>query len=143
MTDTTEHNKDHLIRELTASVYGITLKNIDDDGIDLSDFRKDIDFSSGNEDELRRYFNAKVSKFSGFLSLSYDVKPKYWPASFSGTLFLKSPEYVPAYNYQKLGLDKITATWAYTIPKREAEPNETDKIRESVDRLNRKNNPDM
>ena len=138
MTDTTEHNKDHLIRELTASVYGITPKNIDDDGIDLSDFRKDLDFSSGNEDELRRYFTTKVSKFSGFLSLSYDVKPKYWPASFSGTLFLKSPEYVPAYNYQKLGLDKITTTWACTIPKREAEPNETDKIRESVDRLNRK-----
>ena len=138
MTDTTEHNKDHLIRELTASVYGITPKNIDDDGIDLSDFRKELDFSSGNEDELRRYFTTKVSKFSGFLSLSYDVKPKYWPASFSGTLFLKSPAYVSAYNYQKLGLDKITATWAYTIPKRVAEPNESDKIRESVDRLNRK-----
>ena len=138
MTDTTEHNKDHLIRELTASVYGITPKNIDDDGIDLSDFRKDLDFSSGNEDELRRYFTTKVSKFSGFLSLSYDVKPKYWPASFAGTLFLKSPVYVSAYNYQKLGLDNITAKWAYTIPKRVAEPNESDKIRESVDRLNRK-----
>ena len=138
MTDTTEHNKDHLIRELTESVYGVVPQNIDDDGIDLSDFRKDIDFSSGNEDELRRYFNAKVSKFSGLVSLSYDVKPKYWPASFAGTLFLKSPAYVSAYNYQKLGLDKITATWAYTIPKRVAEPNETDKIRESVDRLNRK-----
>ena len=138
MTDTTEHNKDHLIRELAASVYGVVPKNIDDDGIDLSDFRKDIDFSSGNEDELRRYFNAKVSKFSGFLSLSYDVKPKYWPASFAGTLFLKSPAYVSAYNYQKLGLDKITTTWAHTIPKREAVPNETDKICESVERLNRK-----
>ena len=138
MTDTTEHNKDHLIRELTESVYGVVPKNIDDDGIDLSDFRKDIDFSSGNEDELRRYFNAKVSKFSGLVSLSYDVKPKYWPASFAGTLFLKSPAYVSAYNYQKLGLDKITTTWAYTIPKRVAEPNESDKIRESVDRLNRK-----
>ena len=138
MTDTTEHNKDHLIRELTASVYGITPKNIDDDGIDLSDFRKDLDFSSGNEDELRRYFTTKVSKFSGFLSLSYDVKPKYWPASFSGTLFLKSPEYVPAYVYQELGLDKITTTWVGTIPNRKVEPNETDKIRESVERLNRK-----
>ena len=138
MTDTTEHNKDHLIRGLAASVYGVVPKNIDDDGIDLSDFCKDLDFSSGNEAELCTYFTTKVSKFSGFLSLSYDVKPKYWPASFSGTLFLKSPEYVPAYNYQKLGLDKITTTWACTIPKREAEPNETDKIRESVDRLNRK-----
>lgn len=138
MIDMTEHNKDHLIRELTESVYGVVSKNIDDDGIDLSDFRKDLDFSSGNEDELRRYFNAKVSKFSGLVSLSYDVKPKYWPASFAGTLFLKSPAYVSAYNYQKLGLDKITTTWAYTIPKREAVPNETDKIRESVDRLNRK-----
>lgn len=138
MTDTTEHNKDHLIRELTASVYGVVPKNIDDDGIDLTDFCKNVDFSSGNEDELRRYFNAKVSKFSGFVSLSYDVKPKYWPASFKGTLFLKSPEYVPAYNYQELGLDKITTTWAWTIPNRKVEPNETDKIRESVDRLNRK-----
>lgn len=138
MTDTTEHNKDHLIRELTASVYGVVPKNIDDDGIDLSDFRKDIDFSSGNEDELSRYFTTKVSKFSGFLSLSYDVKPKYWPASFTGTLFLKSPSYVSAYNYQELGLDKITATWAYTIPNRKVEPNETDKICESVERLNRK-----
>lgn len=138
MTDTTEHNKDHLIRELTASVYGVVPKNIDDDGIDLSDFRKDIDFSSGNEDELCRYFNAKVSKFSGLVSLSYDVKPKYWPASFAGTLFLKSPAYVSAYNYQQLGLDKITATWAFTIPKREAVPNDTDKICESADRLNRK-----
>ena len=138
MTDTTEHNKDHLIRELTASVYGVTPKNIDDDGIDLSDFSKDLDFSSGNEDELRRYFNAKVSKFSGFLSLSYDVKPKYWPASFTGTLFLKSPAYVSAYDYQELKLDKITATWAWTIPNRKIEPNETDKICESVERLNRK-----
>ena len=138
MTDTTEHNKDHLIRELTESVYGVVPKNIDNDGIDLSDFRKDIDFSSGNEDELRRYFNAKVSKFSGLVSLSYDVKPKYWPASFAGTLFLKSPEYVSAYNYQKLGLDKITTTWACTIPNRKEEPNETDKICESVERLNRK-----
>lgn len=138
MTDTTEHNKDHLIRGLTASVYGVTPKNIDDDGIDLSNFCKDLDFSSGNEAELCTYFTTKVSKFSGFVSLSYDVKPKYWPASFAGTLFLKSPEYVPAYNYQVLGLDKITTTWARSIPKREALPNETDKIRESVDRLNRK-----
>ena len=138
MTDTTEHNKDHLIRGLTESVYGVVPKNIDDDGIDLSDFRKDLDFSSGNEDELCRYFTTKVSKFSGFVSLSYDVKPKYWPASFTGTLFLKSPEYVPAYVYQELGLDKITTVLARSIPKREAEPNETDKIRESVDRLNRK-----
>lgn len=38
MTDTAEHNKDHLIRELTASDYGVAPKNIDDDGIDLSDF---------------------------------------------------------------------------------------------------------
>lgn len=138
MTDTNEHNKDHLIRELTASVYGVIPKNIDDDGIDLSDFCNDLDFSSGNEAELATYFTTKVSKFSGFVSLSYDVNPKYWPASFVGTLFLKSPEYVPAYNYQELSLDKITATWAWSIPKREAEPNETDKIRESVDRLNRK-----
>ena len=138
MTDTTEHNKDNLIRGLTASVYGVTPKNIDDDGIDLSDFCEDLDFSSGNEDELRRYFTTKVSKFSGFLSLSYDVKPKYWPASFSGTLFLKSPEYVPAYTYQELGLDKITTAWAWTIPNRKEEPNETDKICESVERLNRK-----
>ena len=138
MTDTTEHNKDYLIRGLTASVYGVIPKNIDDDGIDLSDFCKDLDFSSGNEAELVTYFTTKVSKFSGFVSLSYDVKPKYWPASFVGTLFLKSPEYVPAYNYQVLGLDKITTTWAWTILKREAVPNETDKIRESVDRLNRK-----
>lgn len=138
MTDTTEHNKDHLIRELTESVYGVVPKNIDDDGIDLSNFCKDLDFSSGNEAELDTYFTTKVSKFSGFLSLSYDVKPKYWPASFTGTLFLKSPEYVSAYNYQELGLDKITTTLTQSIPKREAVPNETDKIRESVERLNRK-----
>lgn len=101
-------------------------------------FCKDLDFSSGNEDELRRYFNTKVSKFSGFVSLSYDVKPKYWHTSFAGTLFLKPPAYVPKYDYQKLGLDKITATWAWSIPKREAKPNETDKIYESVEHLNRK-----
>lgn len=138
MTDTTEHNKDHLIRVLTASVYGVVPKNIDDNGIDLSDFCEDLDFSSGNEAELRRYFNVKVSKFSGFVSLSYDVKPKYWPASFAGTLFLKSPAYVSSYNYQELGLDKITTAWAWTIPNRKVEPNETDKICESVERLNRK-----
>ena len=138
MTDTTEHNKDNLIRELTASVYGVSPENIDEDGIDLSDFCKDLDFSSGNKVELNTYFTTKISKFSGFVSLSYDVKPKYWPASFGGTLFLKSPEYVPTYNYQELGLDKITATWEMTIPKLEVKPNAKDKIYESVDRLNRK-----
>lgn len=46
MTDTTEHNKDHLIRGLTASVYGVTPKNIDDDGIDLSDFATTLIFQA-------------------------------------------------------------------------------------------------
>lgn len=136
MIDATEHTKEHLIRELVASIYGVIPNSITDDGLDLSEFHRNIDFSSGNETELKRYFNTKISTFMGSVSLSFDVKPKYWPASFNGFLYLKCPTYVSTYDYSSVGVDKLTATWGWSITERIIEVGEENKIQESVNRQN-------
>jgi len=101
-------NYEEFASDMTKSIYRGKLHDINDDGLVIIDETTPIDFKSGDFDAVNRYFATKISSINADVVLCYDVLPRFWPKKLDGSLYLKSPQYIPDINYDGLRPDKIT-----------------------------------
>lgn len=103
------------LKEMVKSVYAGRLASIDNVGLVIQGVASPIKFKSGDSNAVNRYFTTKISSIYADVELSYDVLPRFWPKKLSGSLYLKTPQFIPSISYDSIRPDKITTYYKQSV----------------------------